>query len=564
MSRMVNLVRVLTSSTGTATMTLGAAYSQLFMTSAEANMVDGRTYTYLIVDGNNWELGKGVYTATGTTLSRVTVLASRISGTLGTTKITLSGTAQVRIIESADDMGALRGTRAVTGTSDTIADNDLGGAITYSNAGAVAVSLAQAGASAQFLDGWTVWMKNTGAGAVTITPATSTINGGSSLVLAQNMGAFIWSDGTNYHAYFFPVTKPLLAANNLSDLVNAATARANIGVSDVGPNRNRLVNPTGQVWQLQNSGAAAITDGTYAFDQWLGLTQTAGITASQVTNAENGTPYMMRLSQANAAAQRMGLIQWLERENCIDLRGQQITLSARVRMSASTTLRYAIVEWTGTADTITKDIVLDWTSGTFTAGNFFTSISTAVTATGSLALTANTPANISLTGIIGSSANNVAVFFWTDSTQAQNVTFDIGKVQLEVGTFATAFAPRPFGMEVSLCQRFYEKSFPQATAPAQNAGLTGSYTFGQVAGASVNQAGTPVTFKVTKRTTPIVTFFNPQAANSQIRGTTVALDWTGTAASNVGDTGFGFSGTSPAGSSPGIFNAFHWTADARL
>jgi hypothetical protein len=228
MSDRANLVRVLTSSTGTSTMTLGAAYSQLFITPAEAGMLDGRTYTYLIVDGNNWELGKGVYTASGTTLSRVTVLASRIAGTLGTSKITLTGTAQVRITESADDMGALRGTRTVTGTSDTIANTDLGRAITYSNASAIAVSLAQAGASSQFLDGWTVHVKNTGAGTLTITPATSTINGGSTLVLAQNMGAFIWSDGSNYHAYFMPLTKPLLAANNLADLASAATAWKNI------------------------------------------------------------------------------------------------------------------------------------------------------------------------------------------------------------------------------------------------------------------------------------------------------------------------------------------------
>lgn len=229
MSDMVDLVRVLTASTGTSTVTLGAAYSQLFMTPAEAGAVDGRTYTYLIVDSNNWELGKGVYTASGTLLSRVTVLASRISGTLGTTKVSLSGTAQVRFVMAAEDISALRGTRAVTGTSDTISNTDLGRAITYSNASAIAASLAQAGTSGLFLDGWTTEVKNTGAGTLTITPATSTINGASTLVLAQNLGAFIWSDGTNYHAYFVPVTKPLLAGNNLSEVI-AATARTNLGV----------------------------------------------------------------------------------------------------------------------------------------------------------------------------------------------------------------------------------------------------------------------------------------------------------------------------------------------
>lgn len=201
MSHKVNLVRVLTAATGNSTpITLGAAYSQLFMTPAEAGAMDGRVYTYLLVDGNNWEIGKGAYTASGTTLARTTILASRIAGTLGTARISLSGTAQVRFIESAEDMDGVRGTRAVTGTSDTINNSDLGYVLTYNNASAVAASLAQASVSNLFIDGWAVWVKNKGAGAVTITPATSTIDGAATLVLQQNHGALIWSDGTNYQS----------------------------------------------------------------------------------------------------------------------------------------------------------------------------------------------------------------------------------------------------------------------------------------------------------------------------------------------------------------------------
>jgi hypothetical protein len=234
MSDKVGLVRVLTAATGNSTpITLGARYSDLFMTPAEAGAVDGRTYTWLIVDGNNWELVKGVYTASGTTAARTTVLASRSAGTLGTSRIVLSGTAQVRIVESAVDMDGVRGTRSVAGTSDTLASTDLGYVVTYSNAAAVAVSLAQAG-TASLYDGWATWVQNTGVGTVTITPATSTINGAATLPLATNMGAFIWSDGTNYHAYFVPVSKPLLAANNLADVASAATARTNLGATTVG------------------------------------------------------------------------------------------------------------------------------------------------------------------------------------------------------------------------------------------------------------------------------------------------------------------------------------------
>jgi hypothetical protein len=97
-------------------------------------------------------------------VARTTILASRISGTLGNSRITLSGTAQVRIVDAAEDKGGLRGTPVVTGTTNVIMNSDQEYVVTYNNA---AVSIAQAGASGAFLDSWTVYVKNKGAGLVT-------------------------------------------------------------------------------------------------------------------------------------------------------------------------------------------------------------------------------------------------------------------------------------------------------------------------------------------------------------------------------------------------------------
>jgi hypothetical protein len=225
--------------------------------------------------------------------------------------------------------------------------------------------------------------------------------------------------------------------------------------SALAPSRSRIINPSGMIAQ---AGLASTADGAYTgFDQWIALTQSNPITPSALTNVENGTPYMMRLTQANASVQRFGLIQWLESVNSIDLRGQSVFLTARVRMSASMTLRYAIVEWAGTADTITKDIVNSWTNTTFTAGQFFTSTTTTIVATGSVALTANTLASVALSGTISGSMTNLAVFFWTDSTQAQNVTLDIGNVDLKRSLVASAFEARSYQEELYLCKRYYQK-----------------------------------------------------------------------------------------------------------
>lgn len=90
---------------------------------------------------------------------------------------------------------------AQTGTSYTIPEDDRGKLLTFSNASAIAVTLPQAGASSQFQLGWFAWVQNRGAGTLTITPATSTIDGAATLALTTNQGVLIFSDGSNYFVH---------------------------------------------------------------------------------------------------------------------------------------------------------------------------------------------------------------------------------------------------------------------------------------------------------------------------------------------------------------------------
>jgi hypothetical protein len=89
-------------------------------------------------------------------------------------------------------------TNAQSGTSYTVLNSDQGKLVTFNNASAIAVTLPQAGASGLFTTGWFAYFENIGSGTVTISPAVSTIDGLTSLVLAQNSGAIIVSNGTNY------------------------------------------------------------------------------------------------------------------------------------------------------------------------------------------------------------------------------------------------------------------------------------------------------------------------------------------------------------------------------
>lgn len=84
-----------------------------------------------------------------------------------------------------------------TGTSYAMLITDAGKLVTFSNASSVAVSLSAA-TTTGFTAGYSFDAQNLGAGTVTVTPATSTINSATTLVIPKNYGCTITSDGTNY------------------------------------------------------------------------------------------------------------------------------------------------------------------------------------------------------------------------------------------------------------------------------------------------------------------------------------------------------------------------------
>jgi hypothetical protein len=91
----------------------------------------------------------------------------------------------------------------------------------------------------------------------------------------------------------------------------------------------------------------------------------------------------------------------------------------------------------------------------------------------------------------------------TSVVGTNGATFYITGVQLEKGSTATSFDYRPYGTELALCQRYYEKSYDIETKPA-TATDTGRLDF---AGSSEGNANviTKIIYKVTKRATPTMT-----------------------------------------------------------
>lgn len=101
MAKLFNLAKVSTATTGTGTITLGSARPG-FLDFNAAGVQDGDAVTYAINDGTESEIGTGVYSASGQTLTRNVLNSTNVSS-----PINLSGSAIVGITPSAEDFNAL-------------------------------------------------------------------------------------------------------------------------------------------------------------------------------------------------------------------------------------------------------------------------------------------------------------------------------------------------------------------------------------------------------------------------------------------------------------------------
>ena len=137
---------------------------------------------------------------------------------------------------------------------------------------------------------------------------------------------------------------------------------------------------------------------------------------------------------------------------------------------------------------------------------------------------------------------------------------EVGPVQIEPGSAATRYESRPFPLEVLLCQRYYEKSYPYAVDPGAANEFRGSTRGGFDEGTNAQNLETR--FRVEKRTTPAVAIYNPFTGHA---GTfrwgdddliVTNLDNPSTSATGVPVVGSYFM--------PPARNLMHWTADAEL
>jgi hypothetical protein len=151
-----------------------------------------------------------------------------------------------------------------------------------------------------------------------------------------------------------------------------------------------------------------------------------------------------------------------------------------------------------------------------------------------------------------------------------NQYVELAGVMLNIGPKAAQFkrAGKTIGGELDLCQRYYCKSFPIDTAPADNVLAAGSFA-GGVYLSGVANASYWCQFPTRMRVAPSpadVIFYTPLNASvgywySNSRGAVSGLSG---GAGNVGDMGFSVTNPQVAADAAGQQVLIHWSASAEL
>ena len=324
-------------------------------------------------------------------------------------------------------------------------------------------------------------------------------------------------------------------AKTYNDTLYAALGSGAVGF------RNRIINGDMRIDQEHIGAAQTITAGAalaYTVDQWYAYCTGANVTGQQVAGANQTQKYYRFTGAASVTA--IGFGTRLEARNTYDLNSQTVTIAADLANSLLTTVTWTLYRATTTDDTfgtLASPTVTSIATGTFTVNSTVTRYSTQV----SVPAAATTGLQLVLS--VGAQTSGT----WT-----------IANVQLELASTASSFEQRPFQTELSLCQRFYEKSYNYATAPATV--TNGGALYYMAAG---TEGALPIQFKATKRATPTMTYYSPVTGASGVwrNGGSLA----DVAASNGGIAGDSIMlASSSVGVAAGNAIYGHFTASARL
>ena len=291
-------------------------------------------------------------------------------------------------------------------------------------------------------------------------------------------------------------------------------------------NKNYLINGGFAVAQRGTSftsTGSANNDDSYTLDRWYILSDGNDIidVTQETTTVPTNGEFAIALD-VETVNKKFGIATIIENKDVIGLVGNTVTFSFKAKVSATTKLdnvKAAIVAWSGTADTVTSDIISAWgvegTNPTLIANATYE----------------NTPANLSLTTSYASysisatvdtaSTQNIILFIWSDVTDTTLGDFlYIAESKLEVGSSATAFvyAGGTIQGELAACQRYYYR----LTATAASASIAQGWATSSISGRQFTFL--PVEMRASPTSLDFSTLDISDNANAAIDVTTATLN----------------------------------------
>ena len=306
---------------------------------------------------------------------------------------------------------------------------------------------------------------------------------------------------------FKPSATGLAETDDLADLAVTPAKMANGGL-ELGM-RNRIINGDMRIDQRNNGASITPTDGQFTVDRWAAFRAQASKfsvqqNAGAVTPPVGFTNYLGAVSlsaYSSISTDYFGLAQSIEGLNVADLgwgtaNAQAVTLSFWVRSSLTGTFSGALRNGGNTR--------VYGFSYTVSAANTWERKTITIPGDTSGTWLANNSVGINLWFDLGSGSSYTGAGGSWGATQAirttgsvsvvgtNGATFYITGVQFEAGTVATPFERRPHGLELVLCQRYFERG----AVPVQYLPInTGDYFLALMIS---------IFFKATKRATSYV------------------------------------------------------------
>lgn len=289
--------------------------------------------------------------------------------------------------------------------------------------------------------------------------------------------------------------------------------------------RNKIINGAMMIDQ-RNAGASVTptADNTYTLDRWAArLSAASKFSVQQSTTAPAGFINSLKVTSLSAYTLGAGdfftIQQAVEGLNVSDLgwgtaNAQAVTISFKVYSSLTGTFGGSVLNSAGN-----RSYPFTYT---ISSANTWTTISVTIAGdTGGTWLTTNGIGVQIWFGLGVGSTYSGAAGSWSGSTYfgatgatsvvgTNGATFYITGIQLEKGSTATSFEYRPYGTELALCQRYYEKSYDISVVPGTTGATFGAieFTTGIAGSAAGSVAGLSTRFATAKRAAPTMTAYD--------------------------------------------------------